>query len=126
MNTGDTGTPSVKGEIVIQAVPRAFDNATVHIYLEDVSLADAVAPVVAETVIAAVRHVPSQGDTNVHFVLVNGSSAAIDARHHYSVRVWVDCDNDGQQSHDDLYSDQVYPVLTHGFGNTVIITVGAA
>ena len=121
MGTGDASRPLVTGQIIIHTAVRTFDNAAVHVYLEDVSMADAAAEIVAETVIPAVRHVRAGGDTIVPFALDAGKQASIDTRRHYAVRVWVDCDNDGRPAHGDLYSDQVYPVLTRGFGDAVSI-----
>jgi uncharacterized lipoprotein YbaY len=122
MGASGAGATQVEGRIVFRAAVRAFDNAAVHVYLEDVSFADAAADVVAETVIPGVRHGHTSGDTTVAFVLDLGQHQNIDTRRHYAVRVWVDCDDDGQPSHVDLYSDQVYPVLTWGFGASVTIT----
>jgi uncharacterized lipoprotein YbaY len=124
MKTQKTDRPLVTGQVIIKATAPGFDNATVHVYLEDVSLADAEAGAVAEAVVPAVRHAPATGDTTVPFALAAAGAAAIDPRRHYAVRVWVDRDNSGEKSRDDLYSDQVHPVLTHGYGDTVTITLG--
>ena len=124
MEAAAAGRPLVKGEISIQPGARAFDHATIHVYLEDSSLADAPAVILAEVVIPAVRHTPALGATHVPFTLGSQQAVKLDERRYYNVRVWVDCNSDGETSHEDLYSDQVYPVLTRGFGDTVIIKLG--
>jgi hypothetical protein len=64
------------------------------------------------------------GDTTVPFALAPAGAAAIDPKRHYAVRVWVDRDSSGEKSRGDLYSDQVYPVLTRGWGDSVTVVVG--
>ena len=138
--TGGEGlaAPLVTGKVTIAAGIPAFQGATLHVYLEDVSYADAESVPVAETAIRNVNHEPSArsrgdnstksrnkwGDTVVPFELYALPGAApIDRRHDYSLRVWVDRDGDGKRGPGDLYSDQSYPVLTRGFANTVTITL---
>jgi hypothetical protein len=126
--------PLVTGQVIIADQSPALADASVHISLEDVSRADAPATTVAETVILHVCHRPSQpgsrdnrGGTVLGFALRAGLGApAIDLGSDYAVRVWVDRDGDGRPGPGDLYSDQRYPVLTRGFGNTVTITLGPA
>lgn len=120
----------VKGTVVISSQVPAFESATVHVTLEHVSLADAGSDLVAEAIIHGVRHRagiagqrgPAAANTQVPFdVHLDDQAARIDPKSSYVVRVWVDVDGDGRSSQDDLYSDQSYPVLTGGFGNTVSI-----
>jgi hypothetical protein len=130
--------PLVTGKVIIAAGIPPFNGATIHVYLEDVTYADAESLPVAETVINNVNHGPSassrgdksrkseskKGDTVVPFELYASPDAApIDRRHDYSVRVWVDRDGDGRRGPGDLYSDESYPVLTRGFANTTTITL---
>ncbi len=125
METQKAGRPLVTGQVIITATTPAFDNATAHIYLEDISLADAPAVIVAETTLPMLRHALADADTTVPFTLITSNPAPIDTRRYYAVRVWIDCDNNGQKSPGDLYSDQVYPVLTRGFGDSVTIILVA-
>jgi uncharacterized lipoprotein YbaY len=126
--------PLVTGQVIIADQTPALADASAHISLEDVSYADAPATTVAETVIPHIRHRPSQlgsgdnrGGTVLSFALRAGPGApAIDPGNDYAVRVWVDRDGNGRPGPGDLYSDQRYPVLTRGFGNTVTITLGPA
>jgi len=116
-------TPLVTGRVLITTRVSAFAGATMHVYLEDVSNADSGAVLMAECSVLDIRHTPSRREeTSIPFALhTTPESAPIDALHSYSVRVWVDCDSDGKQGANDLYSDQSYRVLSRGFGNTVTI-----
>lgn len=117
-----TVAPLVTGQVVITARTLAFDSATLYIRLEDVSKADTAAVVVAEIAIANVRHPLSNDDTITPFILYAApGAAAIDPRHDYTVRAWLDRDGNGKLGAGDLYSNQSYPVLTRGFDRTVTI-----
>jgi len=119
----------VTGQLVITAGTLPFQGATAHIRLEDVSYADAAAVVVADATIPDVRHDPSPTggrDTVIPFTLqARPSAPAVSKGNDYAVRAWVDRDSDGTASTGDLFSDQSYRVLTHGFGATVTITLGS-
>jgi uncharacterized lipoprotein YbaY len=112
----------VTGDIVITAGVPAFQGATAHIWLEDISRADGEARRVAETVLQDIRHQPP-GGTFLPFVL-HAPSGSIDPRNDYAVRVWLDQDGDGQEGPGDLYSDQSYRVLTRGFGRNLNVALG--
>ena len=117
----------VTGELVISAAVAPFQGATAHLYLEDISYADAPAVVLADATIADLRHDPSatsDGDTVVPFALRARPSSPIARRNDYAVRAWVDRDSDGTTGPADLFSDQSYRVLTQGFGSTVTIRLG--
>ena len=139
---GDGGAVAlVTGRVVIAPEVPPFDGATLHVYLEDVSRADAASTVLAETAIPGVKHGKmargnksnktsksgkGQSGTVVPFELrAHPDAAPVDPRSSYSVRVWVDMDGDGKRGPGDLYSDQSYPVLTQGFGHTATITLTA-
>ena len=95
--------------------------ATVHVYLEETSVADAPANRLAETQLTLDQHPPRpDGWTVLAFALrPDGELPPITPSASYTVRVWVDADSDGRMGPNDLFSDQAYPVLTHGFGNQV-------
>jgi len=113
-------SPIVKGKVIVKNAP-AFDNATAHIYLENTSIADAGAVLVAEKEIKNIKHAESSF-TVIQFELYKRTKKIkIDQRDFYSVRVWIDIDSDREESTGDLNTDQTYPVLTHGYGNTVEI-----
>lgn len=112
----------VTGILIIPAAVPAFDNGTAHISLENVSYADAFSETVAEVVVNGLSHVHKSGETLVPFAIhVPPGSEAIDPKADYAVQVWVDCAPDGRMRKGDLVSDQVYRVLTGGFGSTVRI-----
>lgn len=108
----------VHGRIVISAETDKFTGGTAHIFLEDISRADAPSRIVAETEIGNIEH--QTGDpgktTSIPFRM-NYSDEAFSPNNSYSLRVWIDVNSDGKQSSDDLYSDSIYPVLTRGNGN---------
>jgi uncharacterized lipoprotein YbaY len=118
--------PEVRGTIVIAAATPSFRGATAHIYLEDISFADASAVVAAEVTLPGVNHDPATtgGDSIIPFSLRPEPSVTIAPGNDYAVRVWIDRDGDGTTSAGDLYSDQSYRVLTRGFGQSVTITLG--
>ena len=120
--------PLVTGQVVIPARCPELTDATMHISLEDTSYADRAATVVAELAIAHVEHPAEQQRATVVPFALGGPVAgtAIDLRHHYAVRVWVDGDGDGRAGPGDLHSDQQYPVLTRGHPGRVTIELGAA
>jgi uncharacterized lipoprotein YbaY len=108
----------VEGEIHFPP-DAAFVGATVHVRLQDVTLADGPARTVAEQTIPNVSHPGSSGGT-VAFSLRAGR---FDMRARYVVRVHVDVDRDGRVSRGDYISTESYPVLTLGHPNRVIVRV---
>jgi hypothetical protein len=115
----------VTGALVIASATRPFRGATAHVYLEDISYADAAAVVVAETSLPDLVHDPSANggrDSIFPFSLWVLPSTELSPGNDYTVRAWVDRDSDGTRGAGDLYSDQSYRVLTHGFGKVVTIT----
>ena len=118
-------TVVVTGRVVIAHSVAAFVAGVVHVRLEDVSYADAAAPLVAETVLSGVSHDPDRPDARTTVVPFRiAASGTIDPEHDYSVRVWLDRDGDGQPGGGDIWSDQAYPVLTRGFGAEVTVVLG--
>jgi hypothetical protein len=115
--------PLVTGRVIINEQGPILTDASVHIWLDEVSFADAPATTLAETVIAHVRSDPGV-ETVVTFELYPASGAPdVDAGSDYAVRVWVDRDGDGRPGPSDLYSSERHPVLTRGFGNAVTISL---
>jgi uncharacterized lipoprotein YbaY len=110
----------VGGRIVIAEKTPAFRNGTVHVYLEEVSRADAESVTVAETVIEDVGH--GGRDTEIPFCLGISDRNSINPKNSYSVRVWID--TDGEPSAEDLFTDRAYGVLTRGFGDFVEVKIG--
>lgn len=112
----------VAGQIVIAENFSAFDKATAHIYLEDISRSDAESIIVEETVVENIKH--NERETKIPFRLKIADENVINPQNFYSVRLWIDIDGDGRESAADLYSDRSYRVLTRGFGNSVKIKIG--
>ena len=105
-------TVLVSGEIVFNRIPMPdeYDRMVMHIYLEDVSFADAPARVITSLVI---DRIPSDARTKgrVPFI-IQGSIP--DNKSRYSIRVHVDLDGDGKISKGDYINTVSYPVLTYG------------
>jgi len=97
----------VRGRVHIPAAAATFDGAWILVRLEDVSLADAAALVVAEQVIRDISHATGR-ETTVPFVL--RTTSALDPRAHYSVRAHVDLTHAGRVTIGDLVSAESYPV----------------
>lgn len=110
---------TITGTIIFPAETPAGSAATIIIRLEDVSLADAPAILLASTTLDDVS-VPPVAGTAVSFAL---PVAEFDPRARYTVRVHVDRDGDGRISKGDLVSTTHVPVLTQGGGTDVHIPV---
>lgn len=109
----------VKGEIIFSKELGSFSEATVNVYLENVSLLDAPAKIVAKQVIADLNH--SMGTENrVEFAL---QAEIADIRARYSIRVHVAFRGDEQINCGDYISTESYPVLTFGYPNQVSVRV---
>jgi uncharacterized lipoprotein YbaY len=123
--SGQADETLVSGTLVIGSDIPPFRNGTAHVRLEDISYADAAAPVIAEATIPNVSHTERGRETTIPFSLLRSpSTPAIDERNDYAVRAWVERDNGKNEEADDLYSEQSYRVLTRGFGNNATITLG--
>ena len=115
----DRSPNQVKGEILIGKEIGSFSGATVNIYLEDVSLADASSKLIAKQVIANVSH-EAGTEKRLPFNLYGES---LDEKASYSVRAHVSLQKDMQIHHGDFITMQNYPVLTRGYPNQVVLTV---
>lgn len=125
--SGENISPlEVRGKITISPKVKKFSRATAHIYLEDISYADATAEVLTELVLKDISHgvAKSIAETVIDFKLSVPPVSVINPRNDYSVRVWIDLDGDGKKGKGDLHSNQTYPVLTYGRPNEVNIKIG--
>ncbi len=112
-------SPLLYGEIVFDEGVPSFAKASVHIYLEDTTLADASAKVVLHHVVANVT-ADMVRNGRMPFAL-HGTIPDIRARH--TVRIFVDVDGDGRIGHGDYVSTASYPVLSRGYPDRVVIRV---
>jgi hypothetical protein len=86
--------------------------AHIRIVVEDVSLADAAAEPVAETILEDV------GLRDLRALEVAVEVDQYDERRHYACRVHVDREGTGEVERGDLISTASHPVLTHGYALT--------
>lgn len=119
-----TGIPlqvmqSVKGNVIIgpDAVP--FANATVAVFVEDVSLQDASSKILAKTTIPDISHEVGNEDSVPFRVEIEG----FDPRASYSVRVHIAVQGTNEIHRGDLITMQSYPVLSFGHSNRVDVNV---
>jgi uncharacterized lipoprotein YbaY len=109
----------VQGEILFSKEFGSFSGATVNIYLEDVSLLDAPAKIVAKQVITNLNH--SMGTESREAFAIQGEIT--DIRASYSISVHVSLHGDEQIHRGDYTSTESYPVLTFGYPNQVLVRV---
>ncbi len=109
----------VTGEILFAQETHSFSGATVYVRLEDVSLADAPAKVVAEQVISDLSY-EAGSQAKLEFRLYGEIP---DERASYSVFVHVDLNGDEKVSRGDYISMESYPVLTFGYPKQVSVRV---
>ena len=107
----------VEGEIFFEDVFSSFSGATVYIRLEDVSIADAPAQIVAEKV---VRNVSVNVD-NLRPLPFSLNSPVLDERAMYSLSAHVDVGNNGIITQGDYITTESYPVKA--FQSSVRMTV---
>jgi len=111
------GPGTVSGEIVFPPDAPVLQAGTVRVLVEDVSLADAGATVVGETVLDGAG---AGAGSSLQFAV---NVPQVNDAQHYSVRVHVDADGSGAISTGDLVSTQAHPVLTFGAPERVVVAV---
>jgi hypothetical protein len=119
MDEMPTRSSLLDGEIMFEEGSPSFARATVHIFIEDTTLADAPARMVVHHVIENVSADMVRNE-RLTFALDGNIS---DTRALYTVRVLVDLDGDARISHGDYASVASYPVLTRGYPSRVVIYV---
>lgn len=108
----------VTGTIVFRPPPPPLAGATASIWLEDVTLADAPARVVARQTLATIPDDAAAGGLGFRL-----PCPAPDLRTRYTVRVHVDLDGDGRVSPGDYLSTASHPVLTFGHPDRITVEV---
>ena len=111
--------PLLKGEIVFVENINSFANATIYVKLEDVTLMDAPSKVISEQVINNVHYDPAN-QNKIKFVIYG---EIINPQACYSISVHVDVDRDNKLSSGDFINTESFPVLTHGYSDTVSVRV---
>jgi hypothetical protein len=100
----------IKGEIKFEDHALSFINATMHVYLENVSVVDASSEVVGFYVRKNVNF-PNNRARTLSFEITGRD---LDERESYSIRAHIDINGDGSISKGDFISMQSYPVATFG------------
>jgi putative lipoprotein len=114
-----TAPTAITGTITFPDETPVGPPADITIRLEDVSLADAPAIILASITLDEIPVPPPAGEQITFSLPV----ASFDPRFTYTVRVHVDRDGDGQVSKGDLVSTTHIPVLTQGRGTEVQVPV---
>lgn len=108
-----------KGAVELDPEVGTFSGANVHIYLEDVSQADANAKIVDKVTFCDAFHKIGTG-SSLEFAL---RCEKVNPKSHYSVRVHIDLQREGQVYVGDYVTAQSYPVLTFGHPEHVTVHV---
>ncbi|MGB3756300.1 MAG: YbaY family lipoprotein [Rivularia sp. (in: cyanobacteria)] len=108
----------VKGEVIFSQELSSFSEATVNIYLEDVTFIDAPSFCISKQVIVDINH--QKGTINrVEFAL-NGK---YDENSRYIITAHVSINGSEEIQRGDYMTMESYPVLTFGYPNQVSIYV---
>jgi len=106
----DVPSREVTGSVIIGAELDSFSNASLRVLLEDVTLQDVSAEIVAETVVAHVDHAAGIIDRHAFRL----TAAKVDERASYAVRAHVDLNGNREVDIGDSITMESYPVLTFG------------
>ena len=107
----------LEGSIQFQELARGFQNARVHVVVEDVSRADAPSAVVARHSLEGVSAEPGPAPVLRFSMPIEG----LEPRRSYSVSVHVDVDGDGSVSMGDYITTESYPVTRESSRITVTV-----
>ena len=107
----------IKGEIKFEDHAASFTNATIHVYLENVSVADASSEVVGYYE----RKNVSYPDNKSKILSFEVAGRELNDRESYVIRVHIDIKGAGSVSRGDFITMQSYPVAT--FGHPCLISV---
>lgn len=117
-NNTEEESPLLSGEVVFDDDLPSFTNASLHIYLEDTTLADSSAKVVLHQVMENVADTMQNG--RIPFAI---HGTILDPQAYYTVRVLIDMNGDGKISRGDYINSISYPVLTRGYPDRVVVKV---
>jgi uncharacterized lipoprotein YbaY len=110
---------TIKGEIKFEDPALSFINATMHVYLENVSVVDASSEVVG----FYERKNVSFPDNKSRTLSFDITGRDLDVRESYAIRAHIDINGDGSISKGDFISMQSYPVATFGHPRHISILV---
>ena len=106
-----SGPPrEVSGSVLVGAELDSFENASLRVFLEDVTLQDVSAEVIDQEVVPGISHKSGTENRHPFRLTVPG----LDERASYAVRAHVDRRGDGEIRVGDYITMQSYPVLTFG------------
>ncbi|WP_350335232.1 hypothetical protein [Coralliovum pocilloporae] len=108
----------ISGQILIGPEVPHIRAATLHIYLEDITVQDSDAFPVAGSIIPGISHEPGHDD---HHPFVLNFMAALDERADYALRAHLDLTGDTEIKTGDCITTQNYPVLTFGHPTTDLL-----
>jgi hypothetical protein len=117
VDRGRARAQAVEVEILLPESGPPVGGATAYVRVEDVSVVDAPATVVAEHVTRDIS-LPGRGTFPVRLWVSNPLPQS-----HYAVSVHLDLDGDGLVGVGDYRSVQSYPVLTWGYPAKVRVTL---
>ncbi|MEO5650029.1 MAG: YbaY family lipoprotein [Ginsengibacter sp.] len=107
----------INGKITFEEKASSFIGATLHVYLEDVSMADAASVIVGRYV---EKKVNFNGETS-GFLSFKINYKDLDSGNRYEIRVHIDVNGDGGVSKGDYINVQSYPVITQGYPTDISI-----
>lgn len=109
----------IKGELRFEDHVISFRNATMHVYLENVSVVDASSEIVGYYERKNVNF-PNDKFKTLSFEITGRD---LDERENYAIRAHIDIDRDGNVSKGDFITMQSYPVVTFGHPRQISILV---
>jgi uncharacterized lipoprotein YbaY len=109
----------IKGEVKFEDHAVSFSNATMHVYLENVSAADASSEVVGYYERKNVSY-PDNKSKTLSFEI---TGKELNERESYTIRVHIDIKSSGRVSKGDFISMQSYPVATFGHPRLISVLV---
>ncbi|HOZ96916.1 MAG TPA: YbaY family lipoprotein [Niabella sp.] len=107
------------GNIHLEKETPSFSDATLYVYLENETYADADSMIMATYKTTGVRY-HSKIRNSFPFEIV---CKDINPSDRYAIRVHIDIDRDGKVSRGDFINKQSYPVITFGYPNEISIIV---
>jgi len=109
----------IKGKLKFEDRDISFTNATMHVYLENVSVVDVSSEIIVHYERKNVNF-PNKKSRTLSFEI---TCRDLDERANYAIRVHIDINRDGKVSKGDFINMQSYPVITFGYPRQISILV---